>query len=383
MLFEEVKELFTNHNILFQDHKLRRQSEPLSFFQAICHAVSGSTRKERFKTDAAKNYVLKTLDFLLENGLINEEMIREIFHEEKAVKQFVLHAFTSISSKAEFRILKHCNKLTEHWYWPYLNKFYQVLGQEEKDIMDLTFYEGRFSSKGEYELKLNYIFVGDPHSFPLEKYFHQLKNLDKSNHLNSHGTKNNHSGHLQSSDYEGSEKEMEEIIKQLIYEGCCNIHFVNTGEYETYLADAINLFSFMENKMYPGIIKKLLNIPEFLNIMHKYLGLSEKYENPEELFQLIKCWSQIRTSQEMASHYEKMSRSNKIELKNVSWKKDIYDGYLNQISQALHQSAEIYDSISKRKNEVLSSIKCPLKDIYENAPRVLTKMKNVHFQESK
>ncbi|KAA1125695.1 hypothetical protein PGTUg99_023058 [Puccinia graminis f. sp. tritici] len=368
LVFQELKELFTTYNILFQDQKLCEKVKPLGPFQAIGSIFSGTTPpSKRFNPETAQTYVINVLDFLVENKLINDGMVQQIFHDEKTVKQFVLHLVTCLKSRTG-GISSYRNKLTETWYWPYLNPFYKILGKKEKGILNFVFLVGRFTSRKQLGLS------NEPH------HLH-------SNEMN----RKNHPGHGSSIDSGGSynEEEMESISKQLIDEGLEKSEEMEFSDHqlELFVVDAINLFSFMDKEIYPGIIKKLLKNYKFLNILHDYLGVPEDYPNPEELIDLVSSWAKLDSLLHTAHWYEKLSRTAKPGLEDVIWKKDEYDGYLDEIQRVLDHSQSIYASVLAKTDGLLMESECfimesDLKNSFDDSKSKLNELKLKNLEES-
>jgi hypothetical protein len=77
--------------------------------------------KNLFKKVIFWKYVFKTIDFLLVNKFISEEVVRRLFHEEEVVKQVNLYTSACFLHEIGSSIIGSPFDFTKHWYWDSLN----------------------------------------------------------------------------------------------------------------------------------------------------------------------------------------------------------------------------------------------------------------------
>ncbi|KAA1132400.1 hypothetical protein PGTUg99_010417 [Puccinia graminis f. sp. tritici] len=138
-------------------------------------------RRYMFDTLAAWKHAFKTLDLMFEYQFISPVEIKNLFQDEKMVKQVVHYIVGYHMNQFGLRYHYIMDNLTESWDWKDSLKFLSVLGYKEECIMNFVFLIGKVKapvpncSRRYQDRELENF----DRSFSCEKYFSKF--LDKSN----------------------------------------------------------------------------------------------------------------------------------------------------------------------------------------------------------
>ncbi|KAH9457302.1 hypothetical protein Pst134EA_021184 [Puccinia striiformis f. sp. tritici] len=260
-VFEGTKKLFTDYKTPFKDEGL--MNEKLIVFHPKSSQKRPFQRTARFNVFVVSDYAFKVLDFLFENELINQEMIRAIFQDEKTLREFVVYVARKHANEAIPSFYQHMHNLTEHWFWKYMDKFTSALGTKEKLYINFVYLVEIVKSgdKGFYNsVSIQSDLESFDQSFVCRKYFSKFTSEHfETDHSKFPVVKNNQKETTLSLSVE---EEMTKIINCLITENPYLRLDRRIGPYQLFdlVVGIVNLFQFMEKELFPGIIDELIHL---------------------------------------------------------------------------------------------------------------------------
>ncbi|KAI7946827.1 hypothetical protein MJO29_011354 [Puccinia striiformis f. sp. tritici] len=336
-VFEGTKKLFTDYKTPFKDEGL--MNEKLIVFHPKSSQKRPFQRTARFNVFVVSDYAFKVLDFLFENELINQEMIRAIFQDEKTLREFVVYVARKHANEAIPSFYQHMHNLTEHWFWKYMDKFTSALGTKEKLYINFVYLVEIVKSgdKGFYNsVSIQSDLESFDQSFVCRKYFSKFTSEHfETDHSKFPVVKNNQKETTLSLSVE---EEMTKIINCLITENPYLRLDRRIGPYQLFdlVVGIVNLFQFMEKELFPGIIDELLKNKQIVHHMCTLIEVPIYHEKPRKYFDLISLFSRIHLCNETV---------------------------LNSSAGSRHQNEVIHQDTTEKMNDLTTQYKARYREV--------------------
>ncbi|KAH9464884.1 hypothetical protein MJO28_001411 [Puccinia striiformis f. sp. tritici] len=336
-LLQLVKEFITEHRHLFDYIALNFIPEHPKFHYE-------KDQRYRLYTLTPLDYSFQIIDFLLEHQFISPEDVRDIFQDKKLVEQVVNYTVRRYENDLGFYSWPYMLYLTEHWHWQSINKYFSVLRKREMDQIDLVFHLGNLRYSSDVNVIRSLYGSGKSNSgaasFIYEKYFSNSHPQNASNGLGPPGYGHGYIGHQMYPEIDGDE--MNEIIDQLIPQ-------TYDDEFKLQATYLVDIFSFMEEELCPGIVSQLCRSTRkkdcnFFDALKDLVTSSENNLNHEDVFQLASLYS----SNEMIDHTAQQIIKTTFHHETSSAKlyvlenKQIYQDYIDQKQELLDRFKETY-----------------------------------------
>ncbi|KAA1117764.1 hypothetical protein PGT21_022718 [Puccinia graminis f. sp. tritici] len=365
---EEMKKLITNYDFLWND---LIPGCPFSFPKIREHV---------------REYFFMMVDFLFENEFINPEMVRSLLQDQKIVCEIVHHTATCLGNEIEMKYINWGPNLTEHWYWPHVNKFYSALGKREESIVDFVCLSERIYDLGKsirgsinqfgfdgWEL---WEIIFKNHSIAIGQYFRKSKNLKGSDGLENYSGKNSllHS-QLSTYDLKLIEEEMEQTVPLLILK---QYPYALSGSNKSYLDQfrpaVFDLLIFYENNLYPGILNKFIMTSKLERV--SLVDTPQAHDN-EDIVELIILSSECYSLFSLARNYEAIfEKAAERTVFGLSYDESIPKGYISRLHEILPQWKKTYSKVKEAGEEIITRL-C---EDDKNLPRLIKAIKTVETE---
>ncbi|KAA1102033.1 hypothetical protein PGT21_035335 [Puccinia graminis f. sp. tritici] len=331
LLWEDAKKMLTTQRKIYEAEELKSQRKPrwpsasfsTLFTTSTTTTISTSTTnndQSRFDHLMASKYAFKILDFLVQNQLITLQSSRAFFHDLPFVQTVISYSLARIKAEVGAPYWKSIDHLTAHWYWPSLNKVFSALGKKEESIIDFVFHVGKLKALVHLSNGIestDYFYSAQwaefSKQFPWRKCFERLgEDVGHQSGTEASLSRLEHGDHQialhdppiisrkhpqECPAAQGTEEEeMERLIRLLVTTRHSQGITIPKFGLRLYRTETINLFEFMNNALYPGIVSKLVKNEEFERIMHDSIGLvDQKHERAESLFYLSLLYSRYHS----------------------------------------------------------------------------------------
>ncbi|KAA1100257.1 hypothetical protein PGTUg99_001133 [Puccinia graminis f. sp. tritici] len=324
LLWEDAKKMLTTQRKIYEAEELKSQRKPRwpsPSFSTLFTSTTSSTHDghSRFDPLMASKYAFKILDFLVQNQLITRKTSRAFFHDLPFLQTVISYSLARIKAEVGAPYWKSIDHLTAHWYWPSLNKVFSALGKKEESMIDFVFHVGKLKALVHLSNGIestDYFFSAQWAEF--SKQFPWRKCFERLGEDGHHSRTEASLSRLENDDHQialhdppiisgkhsqerpaaqgKEEEEMERLISLLVTTRHSQGITIPKFGLRLYRTETINLFEFMNNALYPGIVSKLVKNEEFERIMHDSIGLvDQKHERAEELFYLSLLYSRYNS----------------------------------------------------------------------------------------
>ncbi|KAA1138004.1 hypothetical protein PGTUg99_021438 [Puccinia graminis f. sp. tritici] len=217
-------------------------------------------------------------------------IVRNLFQEEKIVREIVRHTTACLGKDIQMKHIDFGPSLTEHWYWPHVNKFFSALTKKEKCIFDFVFLVERVYHEGEVNkfstiqcwldgFKLKEIISKH---YSIEQYFSRLKNYQELHDLDYLGGNITLDPKLSTNKPKGDEEDMSKMIPLVLLQ---EYPQALSGYNKSYLAQlrpaVFDLLVFLEKNLCPGILNKFIRtckLEKISLVCYNLLLLARDYE---------------------------------------------------------------------------------------------------------
>ncbi|WAQ88975.1 hypothetical protein PtA15_10A398 [Puccinia triticina] len=360
LVLKDVMKLLTDHRNLFDDPHMKR-----------------NLRRADFST--AWKYASKFVDFLFENGLITAGMVREMFEDDKIVKEAIFHTSNYINRHGFFTTLaQQPVRFTTHWYWLCFNKYHSALGKKEETILDLvshveyvmkigqelmeeresTYAESEYHSKAKALLR-NWQDVSK--RFSTENYFSKLKDLLAANGDPTYSARKDGLGAPMVVDPSGFKEEMVSMITHLIMD-CPEISLARYGNNEKLLRAIFVLLGYIESNLCPGIIHGVIQNVPFPQLIRNTESRIKDYQpsDLEDIVKLVSLASSSYNTSLLALTYHHFYEENDFMARyGCKFELEIFQSYQKMKDEIKSEYRETYDRVCV-KNQSMPLI------IYQN-----------------
>ncbi|KAA1117763.1 hypothetical protein PGT21_022688 [Puccinia graminis f. sp. tritici] len=311
-----------------------------------------------------RNYFCLIVDFLFENEMINQEIVRNLFQEEKIVREIVRHTTACLGKDIQMKQIDFGPSLTEHWYWPHVNKFFSALTEKEKCIFDFVFLVERVYHEGEVNKFSTIQFWLDGFKlkeiiskhYSIEQYFSRLKKFQELDDVDYFGGNFTLDPKLSTNKPKGDEEDMLKMIPLVLLQ---EYPQALSGYNKSYLAQlrpaVFDLLVFLEKNLCPGILNKFIRTCK-LEKISLVVSTSQKYDT-EDVVKLIilssKCYNLLLLARDYEGTFKKSSERNVF---GLSYDQSIPNRYLSQLNNILPEWKNIYYKVKEGGDEIITSL---------------------------